>query len=135
MVVSPTEIYLTARQLVGTPYHHQGRQKDLGVDCIGVPIWVARQLNLQIADPCDYCKQPDGTMLQKIQAQCPTWFLTPGALLVFQIRGIPSHCAIASKYMGGLGMIHAWDVAGVVVENRLTDDWLNRIVGCYSIYP
>ncbi len=128
-----TDVYLTARELVGTPYIHQGRRKDIGIDCVGVPIWVARKLELEIEDVQDYGRLPDGTMLDRIAEVCEPGVLVPGALAVFQIVSVPQHCGIISRYMDGLGFIHAWDVAKVVCEHRLTFDWRDRLVGCYKL--
>ena len=132
-MVHPTDVYLKARELVGTPYFFQGRNKDPGIDCIGVPIWVASQLGLGNLNRLDYTRVPDGTMQQKIADVCPEWFLTPGALVVLKIEAFPHHCGIVSRYMDGLGLIHAWDIAMVVAEHRLTQDWRDRIVGCYKL--
>ncbi len=49
-----TDVYTEARELIGTPYVHQGRKKDIGIDCIGVPIWVAKRLDLGDFDKLDY---------------------------------------------------------------------------------
>ena len=148
--ITGTDVCLAARELIGTPYLHQGRKAGMGIDCIGVPIVVADRLGLGNFDRLDYSKTPDGTLLDKIAEVCnSSVILSPGVLLVFKIKFVPQHCAIVSNYSrllgkntisqnatykesNTLGIIHAWDVVGKVVEHQLTSDWMNRIVGCYG---
>lgn len=139
-MVNGTAVYLKSRELVGSKYIHQGRMKGIGIDCLGVVIWTANQLNLGITDVRNYPRNPDGTMQDKIAAVCPEIEMKPGALLVFAISEYPQHCGIVSNYNPpyssfgeGLGLIHAWDIAGQVVEQRLTEKWRSRIVGCYGL--
>ncbi len=131
--MNPTQVYLTARDLVGTPYQHQGRKKDIGIDCIGVPIYVANKLELGEFERVDYPRSPDGTMQPLINSICSDEVLQPGVLLVFKISDTAQHCGIVSSYQEGLGLIHAWDIALQVVEHRLTKDWIDKVVGCYGL--
>ena len=134
-MITGTDVCLAARELIGTPYLHQGRKIGMGIDCIGVPILVADRLGLGNFDRLDYGRTQDGTLLDKIAEVCnSSVVLSPGVLLVFKIKFVPQHCAIVSNYKESntLGIIHAWDVVGKVVEHQLTLDWMNRIVGCYG---
>lgn len=128
-----TDVYVVARSLVGTPYQHQGRAKDIGIDCIGVPIFVAHKLGLGEFHAVDYPRIPDGRIKPLIEQVCHDEILQPGVLLLFRIGDAPQHCGIVSKYNEGLGLIHAWDVAGMVVEHKLSRDWINKVVGCYAL--
>ena len=130
---SGTHVYFKARELINTPYQHQGRKKGVGIDCIGVPIWVAEELGLGNFDKIDYPRVPDGTMEKLIAQNCTQELLQPGVLLVFRISVEAQHCGIVSNYMGGQGLIHAWDVAKKVVEHKLTKDWVKKVVGCYGL--
>jgi cell wall-associated NlpC family hydrolase len=131
--MKPSEVYTTARSLVGTPFQHQGRKKDVGIDCIGVPIWVANQLGLGDFDRFDYPRSPDGTMQPLVEEICSHEVLQPGVLLLFKISSTAQHCGITSLYENEPGLIHAWDIAGKVVEHRLTWDWIDKVVGCYGL--
>ncbi len=42
MSTSGSDVVRTARTWLGTPYHHQGRLKGVGVDCAGLLIGVAQ---------------------------------------------------------------------------------------------
>lgn len=128
------DVYLAARKLIGTPYNHQGRVPGVGVDCIGLPILVCKDLGLGEFDQANYPRNPNGTLLLKIEEVCQTINLQPGALVIFKINVEAQHCGIVSNYFhGGLGLIHAWDLADKVVEHRLTKNWESKIVGCYGL--
>lgn len=128
-----TKVYLTARELIGTPYQHQGRVAGVGIDCIGVPILVANKLGLGNFNFIDYPPMPDGTIQLLLNSICSNEVLQPGVLLLFRVGNCAQHCGIVSDYMGGLGLIHAWDLVGQVVEHKLSRDWINRVVGCYGL--
>ena len=132
-MVSGTDVFIEARELIETPWQHQGRKKGVGIDCIGVPILVAKELGLGNFDKIDYPRVPNGTMQGLIAQHCTTELLQPGVLLVFRISATAQHCGIVSNYMDGQGLIHAWDIAQKVVEHRLTQDWLKKVVGCYGL--
>jgi cell wall-associated NlpC family hydrolase len=127
------DVYQKARELVGTPYLHQGRKAGVGIDCIGVPIWVASELGLGDFDKADYPRLPDGQMLDLIESVCSDEIIQAGVLLVFRIGEAAQHCGIVSLYQQHLGLIHAWDIAGKVAEHRLTKDWIDKVVGCYGL--
>jgi cell wall-associated NlpC family hydrolase len=40
---------LAARECLGTPFQHQGRVPGVGLDCVGVAIYAAREVGL---NPC-----------------------------------------------------------------------------------
>ncbi|MEL6493931.1 MAG: hypothetical protein AAFQ41_02250 [Cyanobacteria bacterium J06623_7] len=130
--VTPKDIYLSARELVGTPWLHQGRLKGVGVDCIGLAILVAQDLGLGDFNEADYPRTPDGTMQRRIAEKFPTAFSQPGVLLTFRFSQTEQHCGIVSEYMDGLGLIHAWDVAKQVCEHRLDAYWLDRVTGVFG---
>ncbi len=70
--MSNEEIITEARSWLETPFHHQGRVRGVGVDCIGLIVEVARALKLPSAsgglvadyDERDYPREPDGERLQ-----------------------------------------------------------------------
>ena len=129
---NPQDIVNSARKLIDTPYQHQGRKPNIGCDCIGLPILVAKDLGLGDFDYLEYGRNPDGTLLKKIEDVCQKIVISPGALLVFRISKEAQHCGILTDFPhGGQGLIHAWDIADKVVEHRLAD-WRKKIVGVYG---
>lgn len=133
-----------ARDWLGTPYHHQGRVKGVGVDCIGLPIGVARVLGIlpPTWDITGYARDPDGVTLKTL---CDAHLIpiAPAELrtgdLAVQVlpRGrLPQHFGIIVDHTGGLGMVHAHggqDGRGQVVQHGLGAALRHRIVLAYRI--
>lgn len=120
------QVYLQAQQWIGTPFHHQARLRGVGVDCIGLIIGVARELQL-IAPDFDYGaypRVPDGRTLLDVSRRYMTEIerdqMAPGCAIVVAFEKDPQHFGILGRYRhGGLSMIHAASVHGKVIETRL----------------
>ena len=130
------DVITEARSWLGTRFHHQGRLKGVGVDCAGLVVGVAEALGLQVQDRTDYTRQPDGTMLQETcdeqLIRIPLEDIRPGDLLLMRFEQEPQHLGIVGDYeFGGLSLIHAYAQARRVVETRLDEVWLSRVVGAY----
>ena len=122
-----------ARELLGVPWVHQGRDPVSGIDCVGLLI-----LAFQIHEPYVYGRHPHGGMIGK---KLREHFGEPvsGAPSVgdvlelgFGTNGVGRHVAIVADYAyGGLSLIHTDSVIGRVVELPLNDLWLRRIRAVY----
>jgi lipoprotein Spr len=128
-----------ARELVGVPYRHAGRNKH-GVDCGGVIILAARRAGLI---PADWDVLPYSTIidvdmiLAGLREWCepvagPAAEPIAGDLLLIRILRRPQHLAIAS---GEGSMIHVYAAAGRVVEQPLAGHWRDSIVGVWRWRP
>lgn len=143
-------IVAAARSWVGTRFHHQGRLKKTashkgGVDCLGLLIGVAQELNLRLPDGTSlaafdeshyphfpdthYLQQQLATILSPIGIQV----ILPGNVLLLNIDKNPQHLAIVSDVHGAQGIIHAYAPARSVVEHQLDDWWRQRIVSAYRL--
>jgi len=123
-------IVAAARGYLGVAYTHQG-MSEARLDCRGLPLRVGRQLNLigAAAEINNYGRQPNPARLRDLLAQ----YLLPialqdareGDVLLLRVPKDPRHLAIrASMESGGETwptIIHADNVTGQVVEQRLTD--------------
>jgi cell wall-associated NlpC family hydrolase len=135
-------VVAAARALLRTPYVPQGRVagEGGGVDCIGVPILVARELGLVAPDfdITGYGLHPDGSMLRYCAEH-----LVPiaraqmghGDVLVVawgdeQARHV-GIVAPHSHYAGHDSLIHARPKSGMVVEHRLAFDHFMRFVAAF----
>lgn len=120
------DIVAAARDWIGTPFHHQGRLKGVGVDCAGLAICVARDLNLIPEDwnPTGYDRAPDGETLMAYCMEQMTPIsqseMQPGDVVVVRFDNYPQHIGILGDYRhGGLSIIHASGNSGAVIETRL----------------
>jgi NlpC/P60 family putative phage cell wall peptidase len=118
-----------AREYLGTPYHHIGRKKGIGVDCIGLISGVAQELGMTYHDLKVYSQRPDGVTLLREFDKCLTRVPThqPGDVLVFRFRKFATHAGIVTDY----GLIHTYATVGKVVEHVLDATWERRIVQAY----
>jgi cell wall-associated NlpC family hydrolase len=136
MPVTRAQIVAEARTWIGTKYMHQQRMKGVGVDCLGLPIGVARELGIVARDfdVNGYSRQPDGTLEAKLAEALeliPPSALVPGDMALVATHGQANHFAIVGDYRhGGLSLIHAVPPRGVV-EHRLDPTWQKRIVATY----
>ena len=129
-----------ARTTLGTPFHHQARLPCVGIDCVGVVIYVGRKLEL-IAEGFDfkgYSRSADGVTLL---AECDRHMvrikradLQPGDVIALRYVHEPQHLAIVGDYVhGGLSMIHADARIGRVVEHRIYESHERRIKACFRM--
>jgi cell wall-associated NlpC family hydrolase len=120
-------IVAAARDWIGTPWQHQQRTKGLAVDCAGLVIGVARELELVPAefDVQGYGRQPNGTLMRlcaEHMQRIDQARMQPGDVVVVAIAADPQHMGIVGDYRhGGLSIIHAASAAapGRVIETRL----------------
>ena len=131
------EIVDFARTLLGTPFKHLGRDKDDGIDCIGLLVLTARHLSLSDADLGWYDMNPDGhTLVEELDKALVTIDLqdaVPGDVCVFRIQRSPQHVGILTPYRyGGMAMIHTWYSTAGVVEHRIDERWHKRIRKAYA---
>ncbi len=132
MMATRRQILDEARAWLGTPFHHQGRVRGVGVDCIGLIVGVARGLGMAVADRTDYARLPDGHGLAAaLDDQMRRLAQTepgPGDVLLLRIRHQPQHVGILGE--GGT-LIHAHAGAGRVVETPLAGWWGRRVLAVY----
>ncbi|MBI5427255.1 MAG: C40 family peptidase [Nitrospinae bacterium] len=95
-----SEIVRKAREYLGTPFHHQGRAKGRGVDCVGLVVCVLRELGLEIDDCRTYPQTPDsGLLLNKLRQhleEIPIDRAVSGDVYLMTIMGYPQHVAFVS---------------------------------------
>jgi len=138
-MIKRSKIVKMAREWLGVPYRHQGRTR-LGVDGAGPLVHIAKEVGLgdKFDDRLIYSANPEtfslkpqmNSVLNKIASE----EIKPGDLLLFRFSIHPQHVAIAvDYYTGGLGMLHCYSKVGKVVEHRLANVWMARLVQAYRI--
>ena len=139
-------IIAEARSMIGLPFHHQGRDSAIGVDCRGLLLVIADRLGYQHADwRNDYAREPNP---QEFRAALETdLVLLPSiedALLgdVFLIR-FPrqkpeeaTHCAVLAEGPFESMLIHSFagDYAGKVLEEPRRR-WEPYLVAAFTWIP
>lgn len=140
-MTTAAEVIAAARGWIGTPFHHLGRLKGVGVDCAGLVIGVARDLGL-IAPDFDipvYSRRPDG---HSMLAWCDQYMhrvdqMQIGNVIVVIVDKDPQHLGIVTDHRNsGFGIIHAAsrsDGTGSVIETRLMFSRAMRFVRAYRL--
>lgn len=124
-----------ARACVDTPFHHQGRQPGVGLDCAGLLVVAMQSLGLSPLDRTDYSRTPHGGELesmldaQPMLARVPIHDMHDGDVLLMRFEKEPQHLALHA----GETIIHAYQTVGKVVEHRLDTRWRARIVRVYRV--
>lgn len=127
-----------ARSCLGTPYHHQGRLKGIGLDCVGLLVQIAVELELDHFDKIGYSSSPTpGVLVSVLSEQMDTAELEDmreGDVIVMRIgAAIPQHVGVLSRVAGVQGvddlgaMVHVHARAGKVIEVNLTRSVLDRV--------
>jgi murein DD-endopeptidase / murein LD-carboxypeptidase len=121
-----------ARTCLGVRFRLQGRHPETGLDCIGLIIWSAQRCGLTLPDAQDYILTDNPTRLDVALLTAPITPIDPtdhiaGDFVRLLSNGQPLHLAIC----GGGTLIHADIRCRKVVEQRLSDDWEERIVAAY----
>lgn len=139
-----------ARSWLGTPFAHQGRQKGVRCDCIGLVIEVCREVGLVDAAglPADwnhtgYGRFPDSygptqALLRYFTRVEPRSTMRPGDLALFRtVRGEPAHMGWLGDAGDPWSLIHAYAARTIpqarVQEHRLGPHWLARLHSVYRL--
>lgn len=138
------EVIAAARGWLGVRWRHQGRSR-AGVDCVGLLIVVARQLDLMPPADLDaiegglagYSRYPRGGLLNFYCRRhlAPVDEPQPGDVLLFAIDGQPQHLGLVGEHPAGAqSLIHAYALGPRrVVETVLDQPWRRRIVGAFAL--
>lgn len=135
--IRSSDIVKAARELIGTPYKHQGRTPGKELDCVGVIIATGKlsgALPLEF-DYLGYSRDADGSLLREFDnygLSLPD--LTAGAIALFKIDAVPHHCGIITPRFKGddWGVVHAYQSAKKVKEHNLICWWKTKIVRLYG---
>lgn len=126
------DIAATARKYLGTPWRHQGRDRVLGLDCIGLLVVVAQDLDLEYDDTTTYTMRPvPAEMIAALNGCCdPVDEPQEGDIMAFFAvgDGWPQHVAIKTRE----GLIHTTRSGmGKVVEEEFTEEWKRKLEGAW----
>lgn len=126
MTASRADIVAIARSWIGTPYRHRGRIKGVGCDCAMLAAEVYAEAGLippQVIEdyPPDWHLHRDAEryMGHVLRYAAPIEARDAGAgdLVLFQFGRAFAHGGLLTE-AGWPHIIHAWQPAGVVLEDR-----------------
>lgn len=133
MTVARERVVAAARNWLGTPFHHQGRLKGVGVDCAGVVVGVAKELDLSAFDITGYGHRPNSREMEQLcysEMSCVVQSqMQPGNVLLLEVDNQPQHLAFVTD----IGMLHSYAPLRCVVEHRIDEEWKSRILGVFEL--
>lgn len=120
--ITREQILIEAREWLGTPYHHCQSTKQIGCDCTGFLLGVARNVGILPPDTRieNYHRlQRNDFLIQKLSlVLVPTLELEPANVIVIKRLNLITHVAIISSEDL---MIHSVDTNNIgVIESRLS---------------
>lgn len=123
-----------ARECLDTKFRHQGRLKGVGLDCVGMVIYVATSLGVEHVDVPAYGRTPARGLLEAtldiqpfLERVADLSDMQAGDVLMMTFDGDPQHLAIYT----GENVVHGYSAVGKVVEHRLDAVWRGRVVRAY----
>lgn len=134
-MTTPDDLIAAARACLNTPFHHQGRQPNVGLDCGGLLVVALRAIGIQPVDMVAYDRRPHGGIMENLLDSQPCLTrvqvseMRPGDILLMRFKSDPQHLAL----LAGESILHAWEAAGRVVEHRMDNRWLRHIVRAYRL--
>lgn len=127
------------RDLVGTPFKHQGRVPGVGLDCVGVGVVAALACGFDVRDVRAYTRQASGDSLleslEKNGERISVDELQAGdCVAVWFDRGTKhaQHVAFMVETEPEIRVVHAWQDVGLVCECGL-GAMSRRIVAAFRI--
>jgi len=121
-----------ARACIGTPWHHQGRVKGVGMDCIGLFVHCAKVAGCDFVDQITYKKLADEQrLLDALNSngaiRIEVADIQPADLVFFRLFGRMQHAGIISD-IHPKRFIHIYNVGpALCAEADLESDWESRI--------
>lgn len=119
------EIVECAHTLIGVPFRHQGRTL-LGLDCIGVPLYIGKTVGFLDWNPPPYDPRPNMELFERMireSGSTPVLFkaVAHGDMLRMMSHRYPVHIGIYEIMPNGAEyVIHAYQPFKKVVRSRLT---------------
>jgi cell wall-associated NlpC family hydrolase len=137
MTINRSEFIESAKEWIGTPWRHNQCLKGVGVDCVRFLHSIATEYSIDLAPmPRQYRRN---VVNDSIFAYMRSHFreieladAQIGDILVFRFDNVPHHVGLVSS-LNPLSVIHASASSGVVMEEVLGSEMVNRIMGVFEL--
>ena len=131
-MITSQQIVDEARRCIGTPWHHAGRLRGVGLDCAGLLVVVMAELGIAIIDDTMYTTGDEFNRMSghmdvyadRLPIDEPP---RPGDVLLFRKGRMLNHCSIFTE---NHTHIHVFRPLGCV-EQLYDEDWAARLVVRY----
>lgn len=130
---------LAARKYIGVSFKHQGRNPEIGVDCVGLAAIVISDCGLDWLakhDLTTYARNPNGGELERRMVAAfgaTVNEIAPGRLVTIDFYGQSRHVGIVGEHNGRLTLIHSYGRPPRVIEHGIDAKWRRRITGIYEV--
>lgn len=139
-MIFPGQIVEKARTYLGTPWHHTGRKKEVGIDCVGLIVSVFSDLNLYHVDNVNYSMEDEYPSLISFVEKCcipleNKQALVAGDILVFRGKRLYNHVGF---FAPNNSVIHTYASVNAVVEHDIDRFWSKNLQVVYrhmSFFP
>lgn len=130
-MVTAQDVANVALECLNTEFHHQGRVPGVGLDCVGVAIYIRKKLGLSDFDITNYGPQPDPKTFRRIlrreMIEVGVDDIGIGRLLSMGFPTNQQHIAVMT---GPDMMVHALRNQ-LVAHVHLSDFWMSCVRGVY----
>jgi len=135
-MVTRSNIVEVAKTYIGTPFHHLGRVKNIGIDCVGIILGVAEELNIVLIVHPEFKRYGKASKQRPLLEYMNEQFIKlerreVGSIAVswydIQTKN-PSHLGIVTP----IGMIHTNGHLKITIEEQWSPKWTTRTVGYYK---
>jgi hypothetical protein len=139
--ITRTQVIEAARSYKGVPYAQQGRDRETGLDCVGLLIKVGHDTGYTDFDFLAYGSNPDGETMERLLNEHLDKLDTveealPGDVLSMDFGASPQHCGFITKTtdrgIAYWNVVHSIRNHGVV-EGRLFSKYLNSAKAVYRL--
>lgn len=135
-----SKIIEAAFECLKTPFVHQGRVRNVGMDCAGLVAYVLAKLEIPYIDENGYGRSPFDGQLERAMLGQPSMreievsTAVEGDILLMRIQKAPQHLAFHAGFIDGRAyIIHSSEQHGGVVHHSLDGMWSARVMKAYRI--
>lgn len=126
------------RKYLDVKWRHQGRNPDVGIDCAGLVVLVAKDLGLSNYDSTNYHRNPlNDKFIQHFSENMKKKHVAKrqvGDVVLFRDKMFSCHSGFITYKNGVEHVTHAYAKRKCVIEEPVTDEWKKKMTYCFEFY-